>query len=85
MVSWRRPRSSLVAVRNQHVVRRGNKWAVRKSGAEKVTRRFDTQREAVEAARDLARNQRCAVYIHDQYGGIAERESYGGDTVPSRG
>ena len=50
--------------RSQHVVPRGNKWAVRKGGAEKVTRRFDTQREAIDAARGIARNQGGEVFIH---------------------
>ena len=37
-----------MAARSQHVVPRGDKWAVRKAGAEKVTRRFNTQEEAIE-------------------------------------
>ena len=36
----------------QHVVPRDGRWAVRKGGAERVTRRYDTQREAVDAARE---------------------------------
>ena len=74
-----------VATRNQHVVPRGNKWAVRKAGAEKVTRRFDTQQEAIEVARGIARNQGGEVFIHGRDGRIRERDSYGNDPFPPRG
>ena len=74
-----------MATRNQHVVPRGNKWAVRKAGAEKVTRRFDTQQEAIEVARGIARNQGGEVFIHGRDGRIRERDSYGNDPFPPRG
>ena len=61
----------------QHVVPRDGKWAVRKTGADRVTRRFDTQREAIEAARELARKQKTELYIHGKDGRIRERDSFG--------
>ena len=57
----------------QHVAPRDGKWAVRKGGAERVTRRYDTQREAIDAAREIARKQRTEVYVHDRDGRIRER------------
>ena len=74
-----------MAGRSQHVVPRGNKWAVRKGGAEKVTRRFDTQREAIEAARDIARNHGGEVFIYGRDGRIRQRDSHGNGPSPPRG
>jgi hypothetical protein len=69
----------------QHVVPRDGKWAVRKSGADRITRLFGTQREALEAARDIARKQGTELYIYGRDGRIRERESYGKEPVPSKG
>ena len=71
--------------RAQHIVPRDGKWAVRKSGSNRVTRLFGTQREALEAARDIARKQGTVLYIHGLDGRISERESYAIEPVPSKG
>ena len=68
----------------QHVVPRGGKWAVRKSGSNRVTRLFGTQREALEAAREIARKQRTILYIFGRDGRISERESYAIEPVTSK-
>ena len=65
-----------MARRSQHVVPRDNKWAVRKTGSDKVTRKFDTKEEAIQVARKLARKQKTIVYIFGSNGQISERESY---------
>ena len=69
----------------QHVVPRNGKWAVRKSGSYRVSRYFNTQSEAIEAARDIARRQRTELYIHGSDGRIRERNSYGNDPFPPKG
>lgn len=69
----------------QHVVPRDGKWAVRKSGAVRVTKHYDTQREAIEAARETARRQGTELYIHGKDGRIRERDSYGEDPFPPKG
>lgn len=74
-----------MAAKNQHVVPRGNKWAIRKAGAVKVTRRFDTQKEAIKAARGIAVKQGGEVFIHGRDGRIRERDSYGNDPFPPPG
>jgi len=71
--------------KSQHVVPRDGKWAVRRTGAARVSRKFDTQREAIEAARDIARRQGTDLYIYGQDGRIRERNSYGKDSFPSKG
>ena len=74
-----------MATRSQHVVPRGKKWAVRKAGAERVTRRFDTQREAIKAARGIARIKGGEVIIHGRDGRIRRRDSHGNDPLPPSG
>ena len=74
-----------VTAKSQYVVPRGNRWAVRKAGAERVTRHFDTQQEALEAARRIARNQGSDVYIFGRDGLIRGRDSYGDSPHPSGG
>ena len=71
--------------KGQHVVPRDGKWAVRKTGANRVTRSFETQREAIDAARDIARNQKTELYIHGSDGRIRERDSFGKDPFPPKG
>lgn len=69
----------------QHVVPRNGKWAVRKSGANRARRAFDTKSEAIEAAREIARAQGADLYIHGQDGRIQEKASFGSDTFPPKG
>lgn len=70
---------------NQHVVKRDDGWAVRKERADRDTRRFDTQAEAIQAAREIAINQGSEVFIHDRDGKIRERNTYGDDPNPPKG
>ena len=42
---------------NQHVVTHPEGWAVRCEGNSRVTSIHDTQREAIEAGREIARNK----------------------------
>jgi hypothetical protein len=71
--------------RDQHVVPRGDKWGVRSSGAEKVSRLYRTQQEAIEQARERARRDGVELYIHGRDGRIRERNSYGNDPFPPKG
>ena len=71
--------------KGQHVVPREGKWAVRKAGADRITRCFDNQHDAIEAARDIARNQETELYIHGRDGRIRARDSYGKDPHPPKG
>ena len=60
-------------------------WAVRKSGAERATRVFDTQKEAETFARSLARKEHAELYIHRKDGTIRQRDSYGNAPFPPQG
>lgn len=71
--------------KSQHVVPRDGKWSVRKAGADRVTRTFETQKEAIAAGREIARNQGTELFIHGEDGRIRIRDSFGKDTFPHKG
>lgn len=71
--------------KNQHVVPHGDDWAVIGEGNKRHTSIHSTQREAIDAAREIARNQHSELLIHGEDGRIRQRDSYGGDPYPPRG
>ena len=71
--------------KNQHVVPRGEGWAVRGEGNTRDTSLHRTQAEAERAAREIAINQKSEVLIHGEDGRIRERNSYGTDPYPPKG
>ncbi|MBI3965902.1 MAG: DUF2188 domain-containing protein [Chloroflexi bacterium] len=70
--------------KNQHVIPHGGKWAVKGEGNKRITRTADTQKEALEVARQIARNQGVDVVIHGRDGNIRDKDSYGNDPFPPR-
>ena len=71
--------------RNQHVVPYPDGWAVKPEGGEKASSVHDTQAEAIERAREIARNQGSELLIHGRDGRIRERDSHGNDPFPPKG
>ena len=71
--------------KNQHVVPHNGKWGVRGEGNKKLTSIYDTQKEAINDARGIARNQNSELFIHGRNGQIRERDSYGNDPFPPKG
>ena len=71
--------------KNQHVVPHNNNWAVKGENNSKVTSIHNTQREAIEQARNIAQNQKAELFIHGENGRIRERNSYGNDPFPPKG
>jgi hypothetical protein len=65
--------------KNQWVSPRGEKWAVHGENNERDTKVFDTQREAADYARDIAKNQQSEVIIQRPDGRIRSKDSYGND------
>lgn len=74
-----------MSAKNQHVVPHSKGWAVKGSGNERATSVHPTQREAIEAARDIARNQGTELFVHGENGRIRERNTYGNDPFPPNG
>ena len=69
---------------NQHVVPHNNDWAVRGEGNQKATSVHQTQQEAIDAAREIAINNRSEVVIHRPDGTIRDKDSYGNDPYPPK-
>lgn len=65
--------------KNQHVVPSGDKWAVKGAGNEKHTRVVNTQKEAINIAREIAKNQQSELIIHRPDGTIRDKDSFGND------
>jgi hypothetical protein len=70
--------------KNQHVVPADGEWGVRGAGNSRLTSIHDTQSDAIDAAREIAINQRSEVVIHRPDGTIRDRDSYGNDPFPPR-
>jgi len=69
--------------KNQHVVpTKDNRWGVRGEGNSRITKKTDNQSEAINVARDIARNQQSEVVIHRPNGQIRDKDSYGNDPCP---
>lgn len=70
--------------KNQHVLPHGDQWAVKGQGNEKATSVCSTQKDAINTARQIAKNQRSEVIIHRSDGRIRDRDSYGNDPCPPK-
>ena len=70
---------------HQHVVPRGDAWAVRGAGNKRDTAHFATQAEAAERAREIATNTGGEVVIHGRDGRIRRKHSHGNDPFPPKG
>ena len=71
--------------KNQHVVPKDGNWAIKGAGNEKATKVVETQKEAIEIAKKIAKNQESEMLIHNKKGQIRERNSYGNDNFPPKG
>lgn len=71
--------------KNQHVVPHNGKWAVKGANNQKVTKIVSTQKEAIDLARNIAKNQGSELFIHRPNGQIRDRNSYGNDPYPPEG
>ena len=71
--------------RNQHIVPHKDGWAVRGAGSQRASSVHRTQQDAIDAGRDIARNQQSELFIHGRDGRIRERDSHGKDPFPPKG
>ena len=67
-----------------HVVLHNGGWATRKEGAQRVGHTADTQKEALEQAREQAKREKVEVVIHRPDGRIRDSDSYGNDPNPPK-
>jgi hypothetical protein len=60
-------------------------WNVRRGGSDRVSSHHDTKQEAIDAGREVSRNQGTEFRIHNRDGRIASSDSHGGDPNPPKG
>lgn len=63
----------------------GGGWDVKRGGGQRATSHHDRKRDAVDVAREVSRNQRTELRIHNKDGRIANNDSHGGDPFPPKG
>lgn len=71
--------------KNQYVVRNGDGWGVRGEGNSRLTGSFNTQREAIDRGREIARDQGSELRIQGRDAKFREAWSYGNDPFPPKG
>ena len=69
----------------RYVVRHGNDWASTKAGAERVSKVFRTQAEAIAYTRPIAREEGVELRIQGRDGHFRECDSHGHDPRSIRG
>ncbi|WP_339922711.1 DUF2188 domain-containing protein [uncultured Cyclobacterium sp.] len=71
--------------KSNHVVpSKSHGWAVKKTGASRASKSFDTKSEAVQYGRSISRSEKTELYIHKKDGTIQNRNSYGNDPFPPK-
>lgn len=76
-----------MAGKNVHVVKSkdGTGWSVKTENSEKAYRNVDTQKEAIEIGKGVAKNNSSELLIHGKDGKIRDKDSYGNDNYPPKG
>lgn len=70
--------------KNQHVTPKGDTWQVKGAGNEKATKITETQKQAIDVAKEIAKHQKTEVIIHGTDGKIRDKDSYGNDPNPPK-
>ena len=70
-----------------HVVPNKEKggWDIKQSGKEKSLGHFSTKNEAESRAREISKNQKTELFIHNKDGKISTKDSHGNDPFPPKG
>lgn len=71
--------------KNQHVTKHGDGWQVKGAGNQKATKVTETQKEAINIAREIAKNQSSELIIHGKNGQIRQKDSQGDDSKNIKG
>ncbi|HET7692836.1 MAG TPA: DUF2188 domain-containing protein [Gemmatimonadota bacterium] len=70
---------------SQHIVPRKEGWAVRGAGNRRDTVQVETQAEAIERGKAIAKSKKSELIVHGKDGRIRDRVSYGNDPFPPKG
>ncbi|RED49222.1 DUF2188 domain-containing protein [Aestuariispira insulae] len=70
-----------------HVVPNNEKggWDVKRGGSDRASSHHSTKKEAVDTAREVSRNQKTELKIHNKDGKISQSDSHGNDPYPPEG
>jgi hypothetical protein len=60
-------------------------WDIRRGGAERAAGHFDHKADAVDRGREISRNARTELKIHDREGRIRQSDSHGHDPRKIKG
>ena len=70
--------------KNTHVVPHKDGWAVKRENASRPSSVHEVKSQAVERARDQAKNDKAELFIHKRDGTIQNRNSFGNDPCPPK-
>ena len=73
-----------MAKKNQQVIKYADIWAVKGERNNKVTKITKTQKEAIDVAKKIAKNQKSELIIQNTEGKIRSKDSYGNDPCPPK-
>lgn len=72
--------------KTQHIVKHSSGgWALKRGGASRATKVFNTQSAAFDFGRQVSINQGAELFVHGRNGRIRMRNSYGNDSFPPSG
>lgn len=60
-------------------------WDVKRGGADRASGHYEQKKDAVDAGREMSRNQQTELRIHNRDGKIAQSDSHGRDPYPPKG
>ena len=69
---------------NVHIVKRGDQWGTLREGGQRATEVFDTQKQAIDSGRTMAKQGQGELLVHGKDGLIRARDSYGNDPCPPK-
>ena len=73
-----------MAKKNQWVTIHPKGWAIKGEGTKRATKVTKTQKEAINIAREIAKNQKSELIIQNTEGKIRSKDSYGHDPDPPK-
>ncbi|MDO9529376.1 MAG: DUF2188 domain-containing protein [Syntrophales bacterium] len=74
-----------MAREEHHIVPDSNGgWNIKKGGSNRSSGHFDRKQDAIDRAREVSRNQRTELIIHNKNGRISRADSHGHDPCPPK-
>ena len=70
--------------KDQHVLPNKSGWAVRGEGNSRNTKITRTKENAVIRAKEIAKNKKSELIIHNKDGKISDKDSFGNDPHPPK-